>query len=155
LRNTVSPTVLRAGSKTNVIPSEATAEVDGRLMPGQKPQGLIQEIRPYIGDQVQVDVMVHSDGYESDPASPLFDLFQQVLSEHDPASLAVPFLLPGGTDGRFLAEKGVKVYGFVPLRMEPGLNLLELAHARNERISLANLEFGTRVLYDVIRRFCV
>jgi acetylornithine deacetylase/succinyl-diaminopimelate desuccinylase-like protein len=154
LRNTVSPTVLRAGSKTNVIPGEATAEVDGRLMPGQTPQDLLREIRPYIGDDVRVDFLTQSKGYESDPASPLFDVFQQVLSEHDPGSVAVPYIVPGGTDGRFLAERDVKVYGFHPLRQEPGINMLEMAHARDERISVANLEFGTAVLYDVVRRFC-
>jgi acetylornithine deacetylase/succinyl-diaminopimelate desuccinylase-like protein len=154
LHNTVSPTMLKAGSKTNVIPSEATAEVDGRTMPGFKPEDLVRELRPYIGDEVQVDITTSSDGYESEPASPLFDLFQQVLSEHDAGSVAVPFLVPGGTDGRFLADKGVKVYGFSPLRQEPGLNVLELAHARNERISLANLEFATQVVYDVVRKLC-
>jgi len=154
LHNTVSPTVLKAGSKTNVIPSEATAEVDGRTMPGFKPEDLVRELRPYIGDEVQVDITTSSDGYESEPASPLFDLFQQVLSEHDSGSVAVPFLVPGGTDGRFLADKGVKVYGFSPLKQEPGLNVLEMAHARNERISLANLEFATRVVYDVVRKLC-
>jgi acetylornithine deacetylase/succinyl-diaminopimelate desuccinylase-like protein len=123
-------------------------------MPGFKPEDLVRELRPYIGDEVQVDITTSSDGYESEPASPLFDLFQQVLSEHDAGSVAVPFLVPGGTDGRFLADKGVKVYGFSPLRQEPGLNVLELAHARNERISLANLEFATQVVYDVVRKLC-
>lgn len=154
LHNTVSPTVLRAGSKTNVIPSEATAEVDGRLIPGQQPEDLLREIRPYLGEEIEVEVIGHSQPYESEPDSPLFALFQQVLAEHDPGCIAVPFLVPGATDGRFLAEKGVKVYGFSPLRQEPGMSVLELAHARNERISVANMEFGTQVLYDVVRRFC-
>jgi len=154
LHNTVSPTVLRAGSKTNVIPSEAIAEVDGRLIPGFKFEDLRQELQPYLSDDVKVEVITSSEGYESDPASPLFDLLQKVLSEHDSGCVAVPYLLPGGTDGRFLAEKGAKIYGFSPLRQEPGLNVLEIAHARNERISLANLQFATNVLYDVVRRFC-
>jgi len=154
LYNTVSPTVLRAGSKTNVIPSEAIAEVDGRLIPGFKFEDLRQELQPYLSDDVKVEVITSSEGYESDPASPLFDLLQKVLSEHDSGCVAVPYLLPGGTDGRFLAEKGAKIYGFSPLRQEPGLNVLEIAHARNERISLANLQFATNVLYDVVRRFC-
>jgi acetylornithine deacetylase/succinyl-diaminopimelate desuccinylase-like protein len=154
LHNTVSPTVLRAGEKTNVIPSEATAAVDGRLVPGQEPEDLIREIRPYIGDEIEVKVVARSYPYESEPASPLFDLFQQVLGLHDAGGKLVPFLVPGATDGRFLAEKGVKVYGFSPTRPEPDWHILELAHGRDERISLANMEFGTQVLYDVVRRFC-
>lgn len=154
LHNTVSPTVLRAGQKTNVIPSEATAEVDGRLVPGQQPEDLLREMRPYIGDDVEVDIIANSRPYESEPASPLFELFQEVLAERDPGCKLVPFLVPGATDGRFLADKGVKVYGFSPARQEPGWRILDLAHARNERISLANMDFGSHVLYDVVRRFC-
>jgi len=154
LHNTVSPTVLRAGTKTNVIPSVATAELDGRLVPGQQPEDLLRGVRPCLGNEIEVEFLTRSQPYESDPASPLFDLLQQVLDQHDPGSKVVPFLLPGGTDGRFLAGKGVKVYGFSPTRPEPGWAILELAHARNERISLANVEFGTKVLHDVVRRFC-
>ncbi len=77
-----------------------------------------------------------------------------MLAEHDAGCVAVPFLVPGSTDGRFLAEKGVRVYGFSPAKNEPEASFLKLAHARNERISLANMEFGTQVLYDVVRRFC-
>jgi acetylornithine deacetylase/succinyl-diaminopimelate desuccinylase-like protein len=154
LHNTATPTVLRAGIKTNIVPGEATAEVDGRLVPGQKPDDLLREMRPYIGDEIQVEFLNRLQPSESDPASPLFDLCQQVLDDHDPGSKVVPFLVPGATDGRFLATRGVKVYGFSPARPEPGWNVLEMAHARNERISLANVEFGTRVLYDIVRRFC-
>jgi len=154
LHNTVSPTVLRAGQKTNVIPREAVAEVDGRLIPGQQPDDLLREIQPYIGEGIEVKVVSHSQPYESEYTSPLFDLFQEVLAEHDAGCVAVPFLVPGSTDGRFLAEKGVRVYGFSPAKNEPGASFLKLAHARNERISLANIEFGTQVLYDVVRRFC-
>ncbi len=154
LHNTVSPTMLQAGQKANVIPSEATATVDGRLIPGQQPEDLLREIRPYIGEEIEVEILGRSQPYESDPASPLFDLFQQVLNEYDPGCTLAPFLVPGATDGRFLAVKGVKVYGFSPTKHEPGWAVLELAHARNERISLANVEFGTRVLYDIVRRFC-
>jgi acetylornithine deacetylase/succinyl-diaminopimelate desuccinylase-like protein len=154
LHNTVSPTMLQAGQKINIIPSEAAAALDGRLMPGQQPEDLLREIRPHIGDEIEVEVVGRSPGYESEPSSRLFDLIGEVLGQHDPGSQVVPYLVPGGTDGRFLAERGVKVYGFSPARPEPDWPVLELAHGRNERISLDNIEFGTRVLYDVVRRLC-
>ena len=154
LHNTVSPTVLRAGQGTNVIPKKAVAHVDGRLLPGQQTDDLLREIQPYVGDDIQVELLQSSIPYESEHDSPLFALFQEVLAEHDPGCEVVPFLVPGSTDGRFLAERGVRVYGFSPFRQEPGMSMLELAHARNERISLANVEFGTNVLYGVVRRFC-
>jgi acetylornithine deacetylase/succinyl-diaminopimelate desuccinylase-like protein len=154
LHNTVSPTMLQAGQKANVIPGEASATIDGRILPGQTHEGFMQEIRAYLGDEIQTEIIQRSSPYESEPESPLFDLMAQVLREHDPGCSLAPYIVPGATDGRILAEKGVKVYGFAPSREEPGWNGLEMAHARNERISLANVEFGTKVLYDVVRRFC-
>ena len=154
LHNTVSPTVVRAGNKTNVIPVEASAEVDGRLVPGQHPEDLLNEIKPLLGPGITVEILQQSQPYESEPDSPLYDAFADVLQRHEPGCELVPFLVPGATDGRFLAERGVKVYGFSPAKQEPGWPLLEMAHAPNERISLANMEFGTTVLYDVVKGFC-
>jgi acetylornithine deacetylase/succinyl-diaminopimelate desuccinylase-like protein len=154
LHNTVSPTMLQAGQKANVIPGEASAIIDGRIVPGQTHDGFLQELRPYIGADMQVEIIQRSSPYESEPASPLFDLLGQVLQQHDPGCVLAPYIVPGATDGRILAQKGVKVYGFAPNRAEPGWPGLQMAHARNERISLANMEFATKVLYDVVRRFC-
>jgi acetylornithine deacetylase/succinyl-diaminopimelate desuccinylase-like protein len=154
LHNTISPTMLEAGQKANVIPGEASAVVDGRIVPGQTHDGFLQELRPYIGEGIRVEILQRSSPCESEAASPLFDLMGQVLEQHDSGCVLVPYIVPGATDGRILAQKGVKVYGFAPSRPEPGWPALEMAHARNERISLANMEFMTQVLYDVVRRFC-
>jgi len=152
-RNTATPTVLRAGQKTNVIPAVAEAEVDGRLLPGQTPDDLLRELRPILGPDIEVEITGTSTPYETDYHSPLYELITQVLKEYDPEAIVVPFMLTGSTDGRFLAARGVKVYGFSPYRQEPGVSVFELAHGRNERISLENLRFGTRVLWDVVSRF--
>ena len=155
LHNTATATVLRAGQKTNVIPSLAEAEIDCRILPGQTPESLLAELRPILGDEVELEPIVTSTPYESDHQSELYDVISQVMAEHDPGCSVVPFLVPGSTDGRFLAAKGVRVYGFGPMKYEPDMPfIMELAHGHNERISVANLMFGTRVLYDVVRRFC-
>ncbi|HNR96230.1 MAG TPA: M20/M25/M40 family metallo-hydrolase [Anaerolineae bacterium] len=154
LHDTISPTMLEAGSKANVIPGTATATLDGRIVPGQTPDAFLAEVQELLGPEVKAELLQRSTGHESEPGSPLFDLMAQVLREHDPGSVLAPFLVPGATDGRMLAARGVKVYGFCPLQDEPGWPALEMAHARNERISLANLRFSSAVLYDVVRRFC-
>jgi len=154
LHNTATPTVLRAGQKTNVIPSEATSQVDGRLLPGQRPEDLLAELRPYLSDKIEVEFLTTSQPCEVDYRTPLYGLFEQVLQEFDPGCAAVPFLLTGSTDGRYLAMRGVKVYGFAPMQQEPGPSIWEMAHGHNERLSVKNLVFGTRVLYEVVRRFC-
>lgn len=155
LHNTATPTVLQAGQKTNVIPSEATAEVDGRLLPGQRPEDLLAELRPYLGDKIEVEFLTTSQPCESDYHTPLYQLCEQTLQEFDPGCAAVPFLVTGSTDGRYLAQRGVKVYGFAPLQQEPGTSIWEMVHGHNERLSVKNLAFGTRVLYEVVRRFCM
>ena len=154
LHNTVSPTILQAGQKANVIPGQASATVDGRIVPGETHESFLQELRPYIGEDVEVEFIQRSMPYESEPASPLFDLMGQVLQQRDPGCILAPYIVPGATDGRILARRGVKVYGFAPTQAEPGWPALEMAHARNERISLANMHFETSVLYEVVRRFC-
>lgn len=155
LHNTATPTVLSAGQKTNVVPSEATGEVDGRLLPGQRPEDLVAELKPYLGDKVEVEFLTTSQPCEVDYDTPLYELFEQVLGEFDPGCATVPFLITGSTDGRYLATRGVKVYGFAPLQQEGGgPSLWEMVHGHNERLSVKNLAFGTRVLYEVVRRFC-
>jgi acetylornithine deacetylase/succinyl-diaminopimelate desuccinylase-like protein len=154
LHNTFTPTLLKAGEKINVIPSVAEAQVDCRLIPGQTPAQAVAELAQIIGDEIEIEVVRTSPGIESSSESALFTLMQQVLEEVLPGSVLTPFLVPGGTDGRFLAAKGVKVYGFWPMLEKPGeASVFQLAHAHNERISLENLEFGAQVLWEVIRRF--
>jgi acetylornithine deacetylase/succinyl-diaminopimelate desuccinylase-like protein len=90
---------------------------------------------------------------ESDPDSPLFETISQVIAEHESGARLIPGMITGGTDAKSVTQLGARVYGFVPMRYE-GPHLTGLAHNHNERVSVANLEFGTRVLYDVVTRFC-
>jgi acetylornithine deacetylase/succinyl-diaminopimelate desuccinylase-like protein len=155
LRNTATPTILRAGTKVNVIPSVAEAEVDCRLLPGQTADDAIAEMRTYVGDEIEIEIVRTSPGVESGYDTPLFHTISQVMSEFAPDSITVPFMVTGATDGRFLAAKGIQVYGFWPMKELPdGPKVFQLAHAHDERISLDNLHFGSRVLWEIIHRFC-
>ncbi|MBU0491362.1 MAG: M20/M25/M40 family metallo-hydrolase [Chloroflexi bacterium] len=153
--NTLSPTMLQAGSKVNVIPSTAEAQVDCRIIPGQTQDEVLAQMRAIIGDlPVDVETTIFTPGYEGAYDGDLYRLIETVLPEHDPQGVVVPFLMTGGTDGRHLGPRGVSVYGFMPAQPEPGLSLFDLAHAHDERITVDNLIFGTRVLYDIVQRFC-
>ncbi len=155
LRNTATPTILRAGTKVNVIPSVAEAEIDCRLLPGQTPDDALAEIRAVVGNEVELEVVRTSPGVESEYDTPLFHLLDQVINEFEPGSMTVPFMVTGATDGRYLAARGVHVYGFWPMKEMPGgPRVFDLAHAHNERISLDNLRFGTRTLWEIVHRFC-
>jgi len=155
LHNTATPTILRAGQKVNVIPSVAEAEVDCRILPDQTADSAIAEMRERVGHDIEIEVTRSSPGVESAYDTPLFDTIREVICELEPESIVVPNMVAGGTDGRYLVAKGVKVYGLRPSKMVPGEpSMFALIHSHNERISLDNLGFGTRVLWEVIRRTC-
>ncbi len=156
LRNTATPTVLRAGSKTNVIPSTAEAEVDFRMLPGVTPAEALAEMRAYLGDDVETEVIIAAPTVENAFDTPLFEVIRQVTSEFEPHSIVTPFMSTGGTDSRYLTARGVKVYGFFPGRYLPGEpGPYDLFHAHDERISLANLRFASDVIWEIVRRVCV
>jgi acetylornithine deacetylase/succinyl-diaminopimelate desuccinylase-like protein len=150
--NTASPTILHAaGTRINVIPSEAVAEVDGRVVPGVTEEETVRELRAAVGDAAEIEVYNFKMGQESDYQTPLFDIITEVMAAQAPGSRIVPILSSGGTDARSLVPRGVKVYGFCPLRAEPGQpNPAELMHNHDERISLRNLHFALHCLYDII-----
>ncbi len=153
LHNTATPTILRAGAKINVIPAEAECEVDCRVLPGITLETVQGQVRAVVGDEVELEFGPFLPGLESDPDSPLFDTIRQVLIQHEPGAMLVPGLITGGTDAKRVKDLGIKVYGFVPMRYE-GPSMTGLGHNHDERVSVANLAFGTRVLYDVVKSFC-
>lgn len=154
LHNTVSPTVLRAGGKTNVIPSEAEAELDGRILPGQDLDSFLTEVRAVVGEGFELEPIMVAPPVASDYRTPLFAAMAEGLRRHDPDAAVVPMMMTGGTDAKHLARVGIPCYGFSPLRLPPDMNLLQMVHGHNERVPVDGLAFGVRVLYEVITDFC-
>jgi acetylornithine deacetylase/succinyl-diaminopimelate desuccinylase-like protein len=152
LRNTVTPTMLKAGSQINVIPSEAEAFIDGRHLPGWTPALFLEELRSVLGSEVEITLLDPSPPLEADLQSPLFESIKDVLNEHDPEATAVPYLLTGGTDAKHVTKLGTKVYGFVP-GLYAGEGEGRRVHSHDERVSLRSLRWGVRVLYEVVEQF--
>jgi acetylornithine deacetylase/succinyl-diaminopimelate desuccinylase-like protein len=153
LHNTAVPTILKAGSRINVIPDEAECQVDCRILPGATRESLERELRAVIGNSVEIEFEPISPALESDPNSPLFETIRQVVEKNEKGARLVPGLITCGTDAKRVTPLGIKVLGFIPMRYE-GPSMTGLLHNHNERVSVANLEFGTRVIYDVVTRFC-
>jgi acetylornithine deacetylase/succinyl-diaminopimelate desuccinylase-like protein len=150
-RNTAVPTIIHGGHRINVIPGEITCDVDGRTLPGQDPAEFIQQVRDLVGDDVEVRARgAGSSGIEADPDSALFETIREVMGEIDPGSEVAPFLVSGGTDAKSIP--GIKVYGFNPGRYSD----VEMngAHNHDERVTIDNLEFATRALFDITTRYC-
>jgi acetylornithine deacetylase/succinyl-diaminopimelate desuccinylase-like protein len=152
-RNTIAPTMLRAGSQINVIPSEAEASLDGRILPGWTPEMYLRELRAIFDEDIDIDFINPSEALEADPDSPLFEVIKDVVREHDPEATVVPILLTGGTDAKHVADLGTKVYGFAPEMYISGLHDWDRIHGHDERINIRSMQWGTRVLYDLVARF--
>lgn len=153
LRNTATPTVLQAGTKINVIPSLAEALVDGRTLPGFAAQDFLAEVRPIVGDDVELELLDDSPALEADLDSPLYSAIVDVMQQELPGARPSPTLVTGATDAKHVVHLGTRVYGFGPVRYEAATEGEALVHGHNERISVDNLLFMTRVLYNVVTRF--
>jgi acetylornithine deacetylase/succinyl-diaminopimelate desuccinylase-like protein len=154
LRNTVSPTMLEAGRKVNVIPARAAARLDGRIVPGQTLEDFLAEVRRVVGADLEIRVIEHHEGCVFDSETELFEVLSGALREHDREAVPVPFMVPGFTDAFAYAKLGAVCYGFVPLQLPPDLPFTRLFHGHDERVPIDGYRWGLRVLYDVVARFC-
>ena len=150
IRDTISLTILQGGSKVNVIPSESTAALDCRLIPGSSKENFLKKIKRRLGDEVEVEVISES---RSLPPSPfdtdLFRAIQRFAAVNDPGCPVVPHLLPGATDSRLLREKGIITYDFCPFRLTE--KEMMIIHGNDERIALENLRSGMKMLVEILK----
>jgi acetylornithine deacetylase/succinyl-diaminopimelate desuccinylase-like protein len=160
LRDTISPNVVHAGVKYNVIPGEAILDIDVRRLPGSSEPAMEALIREQLGPELaavtDIDLVVASDAVVAtydDPVG-LYPVLASVVREHDPGGIPLPFMLPFGTDAKHVLDLGVPTFGFSPLRQPPGETYLDRYHGVDERVSIDGLRWGLPVLYDAVRRFC-
>lgn len=152
LRNTISVTVLAGSNKTNVIPAEASAEVDIRLLPDQDAATVLRELQGVVADSAVVWAPL------SQPQAPLdnpidTDLFRAIAraaEERDPGVMITPLMSTGGTDRPHYRSLGIVTYGFSPFRVDSEEGRRGV-HGNDERLSVENVKFGVRLMYDIIR----
>ena len=152
LHNTVSPTILHGSEKVNVIPSEVSVELDGRLLPGYSPDDMIAELKGIAGDDLEIEVVRYDPG-PAEPDTGLFDLLAGIMRQADPHGIPVPLLLSGVTDGRFFSRLGIQTYGFLPMALPEDFNFTQTIHAADERIPVESVSFGADAIYELLRRF--
>jgi acetylornithine deacetylase/succinyl-diaminopimelate desuccinylase-like protein len=152
LHNTISPTILHGSNKINVIPSEVSVELDGRLLPGLKPDDLIRELRKLTGNNAKFEVIRHDySPVKTDMG--LFETLAGILKELDPDGVPIPMLMSAFTDGRFFSRLGIQTYGYIPLKLPKEFKFTETIHAADERIPTEAVEFGTNAIYLALQRF--
>jgi acetylornithine deacetylase/succinyl-diaminopimelate desuccinylase-like protein len=158
VRDTISPDVIHAGLKYNVIPGDATLEVDCRLLPGMTEPEMRDEVLRRLGPELaaacELQLISFGEPVEAPADGPLYELLGAVIRDHDPDGIPLPVMVPFATDGKHTSPLGVPTYGFSPLRLAPEERFLERFHGVDERVSVEALRWGLPVLYDVVRRFC-
>ncbi|HSN82086.1 MAG TPA: M20/M25/M40 family metallo-hydrolase [Polyangiales bacterium] len=153
LGNTASPTVLRAGNKTNVIPGFAEVEIDGRILPGQTRDDFLRELGEVLGSDIELETIHSLPPVVTEPKeSSLYSLIHDVMSERAPGAPIVPFILQGFTDAKAFTSIGAKWYGFAPVRLPPDMRFADMFHGHDERIPVDGLAWGTETLMQVVRR---
>jgi acetylornithine deacetylase/succinyl-diaminopimelate desuccinylase-like protein len=152
LRFTMSPTMLNAGLKINVIPNAAEVQVDGRRLPDETHEEIFARIMRIIDDPaISIEPPERPEQPATEPSSlttPLYTAMQTVFLEAMPKAVVVPFLMRGTTDGAFLRAKGMAVYGVPVFRKDGELRM----HGNDERISLENLRTGTGLLSKIVAK---
>jgi acetylornithine deacetylase/succinyl-diaminopimelate desuccinylase-like protein len=158
LRDTISPTILRAGVKYNVIPGVAELHLDCRVLPGTSEADVRADILSRLGselaDACDVELLIFGAPAESAAEGPLYDLLARTVRDHDADGAPLPVMAPFATDAKHTARLGIPTYGFSPLRLADDEPFLERFHGVDERVGLDALRWGLPVLYDVVRRFC-
>ena len=149
-RTTANPTGLTSGYKHNVIPDAAEATLDVRVLPGTEDR-VLAELRALVGDDVQIEIFHRDIGLEASFEGELVERMVAAIGVHDPGVPVLPYLLGAGTDNKSLAALGITGYGFAPLKLPRELDFTGMFHGVDERVTLDALDFGQRVLTDLIR----
>ncbi len=149
LRDSATVTTFRAGYKGNVVPSVAEATVDCRILPGRE-TAFYDELADVLGPDIEREwddlppVQTTFDGA-------LVDAMTRALVAEDPGARVLPYMLSAGTDAKSFSELGIRCFGFAPLQLPAELDFSALFHGIDERVPVAALEFGTRVLDRFLR----
>jgi acetylornithine deacetylase/succinyl-diaminopimelate desuccinylase-like protein len=145
---TVSPTMIRASQKRNVVPALCEVTVDCRLLPGQTTVEAERLIRDALGEgDYDLEWIQAQGGTRSPLEGPLWDAVEAFVAEVEPEARVVPICVAGFTDSHWLREAfGTVAYGFFPARaMDPEV-AARLVHSADERVPVDDLELGVRFL---------
>ena len=153
LRNTCSITRLQGSSKINVVPTEASAELDCRLLPDQNPTEFLKELRHIINDEnIAIEKLMGFTPATSRTDTPLFRAIQKIADERHGAQL-VPTVAGGFTDSHFFRDLGITSYGYSPFVFDA--SEATGVHGNNERISVSNITDGVESFYQLLEEFTV
>jgi acetylornithine deacetylase/succinyl-diaminopimelate desuccinylase-like protein len=152
LRNTVAITVLHGSGNTNVIPAEAFAELDVRLLPGQRPEDFLAQLRAVMRDTtVEITPLSRPRAARASPVNgPVLDALTEAVAAMDPGTLILPKMLTGYTDSYDYRALGIDAYGIDAWRTTDAIGAT--THGNDERVPVVELRFGVEFYYRIVER---
>ncbi len=153
LRTGQSLTLMNGGIRNNVIPSEATATFNTRVLPNDDVTSIVAAMNR-VGAEKQVTFALSGEPRVAPPVSPVTTALYQAMESSAvamvPTTTVIPFMSTGGTDGAALREKGIPTYGILPmpLPMEDELRM----HGDNERVPVPALGWAAEFLFRTLHR---
>lgn len=146
--DTVQVTQLQAGDRVNVIPSEASATLDARLLPDTDADAFLDQIKTLLGPGFQVQVLLQSPPAAASPSTgAVWDCVADVLKESAPV---VPSFIAGVTDARYFRRRHIPAYGVSPFLLD-GVEMRGV-HGVDEAIPLAAFHHGVEIMTRILRR---
>ncbi len=152
LTNTISITGLTGSNKINIIPPDASAQLDCRLLPGWTIDRWVAQVRGIINNPlIKINVILNFPPATSSTDTPLFASIEKAVHALDPGAGVVQTVDAGFTDSHFFRDKGIVSYGFEPFAVTREDD--ERVHGDNERIPVKNYQDGMHLLWNVVYDF--
>ena len=152
LRTTTAATIFRAGAKENVLPVDATATVNFRLLPGDSVAGVVREVRRIIADEhiaIKIIGQPSPPSPVSDPNAAAFQQLHRTIRSVFPTAIVAPYVVVATTDSRQYTALSPNVYRFLPTLMNQ--EAIESLHGNNERLAVANYPLMVQFYAALIR----
>lgn len=149
-RNACSITRLEGSDKINVVPPQATAEIDCRLLPDQNVDAFVAELRTVLGDaDIEVERIMAFAPAMSSTDTELYSAIEATTRTHFPRAAVLPSMQSGFTDSHFFRARGIPSYGYSPFLVPPEDEAG--VHGNEERVSVDNVRRGTRIMLEILR----
>lgn len=147
--NTLAVTVLEGSSSTNVLPPEAVAHIDARLLPGQSCDLFNLRVQEAIADPgISTEVLLSFETHSSSANTPLYAAIEAIAAKSDPPAHVVPSVSIGFTDAHYFRNAGVTSYGFIPRAMRREDS--DGVHGHDERADVGSLANAVTTLIEIL-----
>jgi acetylornithine deacetylase/succinyl-diaminopimelate desuccinylase-like protein len=153
LHDTIAITRIDSGTAVNSIPAHAAADVDLRLLPDEKPEPMIEQVRQAAGKDATIDVLLAGEPQpETSSDTELFRVLAANMLRDEPGSKLGPIVGAGTSDSRFFRARGIAAYGIAPFKVN--YYDADTVHANDERIRVRFFTQGARLMRKIVRDFC-